>query len=92
MSFVDEGASRALDNGKSLLPAGVMKVAGNFDRGDAVIIRDADGHELGRGLIAYAADDAQQIVGKRSSEIAQILGFEGRDELIHRDDMALIRT
>ncbi len=89
---VDDGARRALENGKSLLPAGVTEVSGTFDRGDAVIIRANDGHELGRGLSAYAIEDAKQIIGKKSSEITQILGYEGRDELIHRNDMALHRT
>jgi glutamate 5-kinase len=89
--FLDPGAEKALQSGKSLLPAGVSRVEGNFDRGDAVIIRSASGVELGRGLIAYAADEAQRIIGKRSGEIAAILGYEGQDTLIHRDDMALNR-
>ncbi len=88
---VDVGAEKALGQGKSLLPAGVTAVAGSFDRGDAVIIRNAQGRELGRGLIAYAHSDAERIIGKKSGEIAGILGFEGRAELIHRDDMALTR-
>ena len=89
--FLDAGAEKALLTGKSLLPAGVTRIDGSFDRGDAVIIRSADGRELGRGLVAYAAVDARRIIGKRSSEIAAILGYEGRDTLIHRDDMALTR-
>jgi glutamate 5-kinase len=88
---VDAGAEKALLSGKSLLPAGVTRVDGDFDRGDAVIIRSSDGRELGRGLINYANGDARRIIGKRSSEIAAILGYEGRDTLIHRDDMALSR-
>lgn len=88
---VDQGAERALGEGRSLLPAGVRSVSGAFDRGDAVIIRSIEGQELGRGLIAYAKKDAERIVGKKTSEIAEILGFAGRDELIHRDDMALHR-
>ncbi|MEQ1715684.1 MAG: glutamate 5-kinase [Hyphomicrobium sp.] len=89
--FIDAGAERALLSGKSLLPAGVTRIDGDFDRGDAVIIRTADGRELGRGLIAYAKADAARIIGKRSSEISAILGYEGRDTLVHRDDMALNR-
>ncbi|MGD9783464.1 MAG: glutamate 5-kinase [Hyphomicrobiaceae bacterium] len=89
---VDDGAQKALTAGKSLLPAGVRSVSGSFDRGDVVIIRSENGHELGRGLIAYSRADADRIVGKRSREIADILGFAGRDELIHRDDMALNRA
>jgi glutamate 5-kinase len=89
--YLDAGAEKALLSGKSLLPAGVTRIDGSFDRGDAVTIRSADGRELGRGLVAYAADDARRIIGKRSGEIAAILGFEGRATLIHRDDMALTR-
>lgn len=88
---IDAGAEKALTSGKSLLPAGVRKVDGNFDRGDAVIIRSGDGREIGRGLVAYARSDAERIVGKHSREIAEILGHAGRAELIHRDDMALRR-
>jgi glutamate 5-kinase len=89
---IDAGAETALFSGKSLLPAGVVRVDGAFERGDAVIIRSADGRELGRGLIAYARDDAARIIGKRSGEIATILGHAGRTELVHRDDMVLSRT
>jgi glutamate 5-kinase len=89
--YVDAGAEKALAAGKSLLPAGVAKLQGTFDRGDAVVIRSADGRELGRGLIAYAKADAERIIGRKSSEIATILGVSRCDELIHRDDMALNR-
>ena len=88
---VDAGAERALFSGKSLLPAGVTKVGGAFERGDAVVIRAADGRELGRGLVAYAQEDAARIIGKKTSEIAAILGFAGRAALVHRDDMVLSR-
>lgn len=88
---IDAGAERALLAGKSLLPAGVKRLDGDFDRGDAVIIRAEDGREIGRGLIAYGKSDAARIMGRRSAEIAEILGFAGRDELVHRDDMALHR-
>ncbi len=86
---IDAGAEKALLSGKSLLPAGVTRVEGAFDRGDAVIIRSREGREVGRGLAAYPKADAVRIIGRRSSEIPAILGFSGRDELIHRDDMAL---
>jgi len=86
---IDEGAEKALATGKSLLPAGVRRVDGDFDRGDAVIIRNSVGREIGRGLIAYGSAEAVQILGKKSSEISEILGHSGRAELIHRDDMAL---
>jgi glutamate 5-kinase len=88
---IDAGAEKALAGGKSLLPAGVTRVDGQFDRGDAVIIRAKDGREIGRGLIAYSHEDAQRIAGKKSTEIERILGHAGRAELIHRDDMALSR-
>ncbi len=86
---IDAGAARALADGKSLLPAGVQAVEGAFERGDAVAVRDAEGRELARGLVAYHAADAQRIAGRRSAEIETILGYRGRDEMIHRDDLAL---
>ena len=88
---IDAGAEKALFSGKSLLPAGVVRVGGAFERGDAVVIRSAAGRELGRGLVAYACDDAERIIGKKTREIAAILGYEGRAALIHRDDMVLSR-
>jgi glutamate 5-kinase len=88
---IDAGAEQALCSGKSLLPAGVTRVDGAFERGDAVVIRSRNGRDLGRGLIAYARDDAARIIGKKSKDIAAILGYEGRAALIHRDDMVLSR-
>jgi glutamate 5-kinase len=90
--WVDAGAQNALGQGKSLLPAGVTRVEGTFDRGDVVVIRSAGGRELGRGLVNFESADAVRIAGKRSTDIARILGLEGRTELIHRDDMALSRV
>ncbi len=89
--YVDAGAEKALTAGKSLLVAGVKRVEGEFERGDAVIIRGPDGRELGRGLSEYTRSDAERILGRKSSEIAEILGFEGGPELVHRNDMALTR-
>ena len=89
---IDAGAERALSAGKSLLPAGVTGVGGAFERGDAVVIRSRNGQELGRGLVAYARDDASRIIGRRSKDIAAILGYAGRAALIHRDDMVLTRS
>ena len=86
---VDAGAARALGRGKSLLPAGVTRVEGVFSRGDCVAIRDDNGAEIGRGLIAYDALHAERIRGRNSRDIAHILGTPGRAEMIHRDDMAL---
>lgn len=86
---VDDGAAKALKSGKSLLPAGVVAIDGEFDRGDAVLIKDMNGAVLAKGLIAYASEDASRIKGKKSQEIEQILGFKRRDVLIHRDDMVM---
>jgi glutamate 5-kinase len=86
---VDAGAVKALRSGKSLLPAGVIKVEGGFGRGDAVVVRGPDGAEIGRGLIAYDAGDADRIKGRSSADILSILGFGGRTEMIHRDDLVM---
>jgi len=86
---VDAGAETALKSGKSLLPAGVTAVSGNFSRGDAVVILGAGGVELGRGLVAFDLDDAKKIIGKRSGDLEALLGYRGRSEMIHRDDMML---
>jgi len=87
---VDAGAERALAAGRSLLPAGVTAVDGPFGRGDAVSVLAADGREIARGLTAYPADEAAKIVGRRSTDIQEILGYSGRDEIIHRDDLVLL--
>ncbi len=86
---VDAGALAALKSGRSLLPAGIIKVEGRFERGDAVIVTDASGSEVARGLVAYSARDARHIMGHKSREIADLLGYRGRDEMIHRDDLVL---
>jgi glutamate 5-kinase len=86
---VDAGALSALKSGRSLLPAGVVKVEGKFERGDAVIVADPSGNEVARGLIAYSVRDAKHIMGHKSREIADLLGYRGRDEMIHRDDLVL---
>ena len=89
---VDAGAERALAGGRSLLPAGVTAVDGPFGRGDAVSVVAADGREIARGLTAYPADEAALIVGRRSGDIQEILGYSGGDEIIHRDDLVLLST
>jgi glutamate 5-kinase len=86
---IDEGAVRALGQGKSLLPAGVVGVEGSFERGDAIRVRDKNGRDVARGLSAYASGDIVRIQGRRSSEIEELLGYRGRDEIIHRDDLAM---
>ena len=87
---VDAGAVRALRAGRSLLPAGVCGVDGSFQRGDPVVIAGPDGTPLARGLSAYGSADAQRIIGHRSDEIETILGWRGRDEIVHRDDLVLL--
>mgnify|MGYP000371284622 CR=1 FL=1 len=87
--ILDDGALSALKAGKSLLPIGVTAVEGDFDKGDAVVIEDKNGVELARGLSAYSSEDAQKIIGRKSSEFEGLLGYRGRDELVHRDDMAV---
>jgi glutamate 5-kinase len=87
---VDAGAAQALRQGSSLLPAGVVRVGGRFDRGDTVVVRGPDGREVARGLSAYASADAELLCGRRSSELEGLLGYRGRDEIIHRDDLVLM--
>ncbi|MCB1507570.1 MAG: glutamate 5-kinase [Hyphomicrobiaceae bacterium] len=86
---VDAGAARALFSGKSLLPAGVRAVAGRFSRGDAVSVASEAGERIAKGLIAYDADEMKKIAGCQSAEIETILGYSGRQAVIHRDDLAL---
>src|SRR5262252_4757916 len=89
---IDAGAVAALRSGKSLLPAGVIHVEGIFARGDASVIRGPDGAEVGRGLVAYDAEDAAKIKGRSSADILSILGFSGRAEMVHRDDLVMGRA
>jgi len=86
---IDAGAVKALRAGKSLLPAGVIHIDGQFARGDAVIVRDPDTHEVGRGLVAYDAAEAEQIKGRSSADVLTILGVSGRSAMIHRDDLVI---
>jgi glutamate 5-kinase len=87
--IIDAGAIAALKHGKSLLPAGIQRVDGTFSRGDAIAVRGPDGAEIARGLSAYDAEDAIKIAGKSSADVLSILGFGGRTEMIHRDDLVL---
>jgi glutamate 5-kinase len=87
---IDSGALRALLEGASLLPAGVTGARGRFERGDTVSVLSTDGAEVARGIVAYSDADAARIIGRKSSQIAELLGFRGRDEMIHRDDLVLL--
>ncbi len=89
---IDAGALRALYEGKSLLPAGVVRALGRFDRGDTVSVLGPDSAEVARGIVAYSDGDAARIMGRKSSEIESILGYRGRDEMIHRDDLVILQT
>jgi len=88
---IDAGALRALVEGKSLLPAGVIASRGRFERGDTVSVLGEDGTEIARGITAYSEIDVVRIMGRKSSEIEGILGFRGRNEMIHRDNLVLLR-
>nr|TFG52783.1 MAG: glutamate 5-kinase [Hyphomicrobiales bacterium] len=86
---IDGGAAKALLSGKSLLPAGVVSVEGEFERGDVVVVKNAAGSEMARGLVAYSTAEARMLIGRRTVEIEGILGYRGRDEMIHRADLVL---
>lgn len=86
---IDDGAAKALREGKSLLPAGVTWVGGRFGRGEPVAIEGPDGQAMGQGLVRYTGEEARAIKGRRSGDIEAVLGYPGRAALIHRDDMAI---
>lgn len=87
---IDAGAEQALRAGRSLLPVGVATVEGTFQRGDAVTVRNSAGQDLARGLATYAVDEVGKLCGRRSDEIEELLGYRGRDEVIHRDNLVLL--
>ena len=87
--MLDDGAAKAVARGKSLLPAGVRSVEGSFERGDTVLIKDLNGADVGRGIAIYNSQEAALIAGKRSSDIAGLLGETRGPNLIHADDLAL---
>ena len=86
---IDDGAAHALKSGRSLLPAGIVRVEGAFDRGDTVHVNDMSGTTLGQGLVAYGAKECRKLIGHKSHEIEQILGYSGREEIIHRNDLVI---
>ncbi len=87
---VDPGAEKALLQGKSLLSVGVVNVTGRFERGDAVIVKSSDGRDLAHGLVAYNSEEAAALLGRQSEEFEEVLGYRGRNELVHRDNLVLL--
>jgi glutamate 5-kinase len=88
--FVDDGAAAALtEKNKSLLPAGIVRVEGDFERGDVVAVRKSDGVQIARGLSNYAAEDVRRILGKRTREVREILAEGAYDEVVHRDNLVI---
>ena len=81
---------KAVFQNKSLLPTGVIKIKGKFSRGDVISVTDIKNKKIGIGVIAYDSHDAIKIMGKNSKEIKHVLGYDGRDELIHKDDLVKI--
>ena len=89
---IDDGAVTALESGRSLLPAGVISVTGQFDRGDLIKVENNAGVIIGHGLSSYGSDDAMLICGHKSNEIETVLGYRGRDEMIHADNLVISDT
>ncbi len=85
--YIDEGAAKALSNGKSLLAAGIIKVKGKFEKGENILIIDQNENQLARGLSSFNSKEIQKIMGKHSKEIEKILGYFSKSEIIHKDDM-----
>ena len=87
---IDDGASKALQNGKSLLAAGVTRIDGFFNKGENVLILDQNNNQLARGLSSFSSEEINKIKGKQSKEIEKILGYLSKTEIIHKDDMVLL--
>jgi len=84
---VDNGAVQAIKNGKSLLPAGVKKIYGNFEKGDHILVKDQNNIECARGLASFSSIEIEKIKGSHSSKIINILGYSSREEIVHKDDL-----
>src|SRR5690606_5049786 len=87
---VDAGAARALGEGRSLLPIGVTKLSGDFDRGEVVAIYDPDGREIARGLATLRREEAELVKGKNSKRASEVLGLGTGSEMVHRDNMVVL--
>ena len=88
--IIDYGATKAIRNGKSLLPAGVKKINGNFEKGDHILVKDQNNVECARGLTSFSSIEIEKIKGSHSSEIKNILGYSSREEIIHKDDLVKV--
>ena len=88
--IIDQGAEKAIENGKSLLPAGVKKISGVFEKGDHILVKNLNDIECGRGLSSFSSKEIQKIKGSHSSKIKSILGYSSREEIIHKDDLVKI--
>ena len=88
--IIDQGATKAINNGKSLLPAGVKKINGIFEKGDHILVKDQNDLECARGLASFSSIEIEKIKGSHSSEIKNILGYSSREEIIHKDDLAKV--
>ena len=88
--IIDHGAVKAISNGKSLLPAGVKKINGNFEKGDHILVKDQDNIECARGLTSFSSTEIEKIKGSHSKEIKNILGYSSREEIIHKDDLVKV--
>ena len=88
--YVDDGAAKALLNGKSLLAAGIVKISGKFEKGENILILDEKNKNLARGLSSFTSIEIEKIKGKQSSEIQNILGYPSKSEIIHKDDMVIL--
>jgi len=88
--IIDPGAIKAINNGKSLLPAGVKKINGIFEKGDHILIKDENDNEFGRGLVSFSSFEIEKIKGSHSSKIKNILGYSSREEIVHKDDLVKV--
>jgi len=88
--IIDHGAIKAISNGKSLLPAGVKKINGTFEKGDHILVKDQNNVECARGLTSFSSVEIEKIKGSHSSEIKNILGYSSREEIIHKDDLVKV--
>tara|TARA_Y100000590_G_scaffold317213_1_gene358807 strand:+ start:109 stop:1215 length:1107 start_codon:yes stop_codon:yes gene_type:complete len=88
--IIDQGAVKAIGNGKSLLPAGVKKINGTFEKGDHILVKDQNNVEFARGLTSFSSKEIEKIKGSHSSKIKNILGYSSREEIIHKDDLVKV--